>query len=181
MAEQIYCAGPTQVYIAAEATSPSFSLLGYCDNDNPPQVSYDRRHVIVEAANTGLEPAEIIFAGMVATLSMVLVNWDRALLSQILVSPGGSNIGDAGVIGTRYIVTGGDSNYKRLRLDDLIGNDRHDFHRCVLDGPSVRVFPHGLDAQRLGLDFLCWREGDNNTLGVGSTGTKKIFTKGTIS
>lgn len=173
MALDFQVSGPCTIDIGPEGGG-SQGILGYASDDSLPTFEIQRFWRELRATDTGDEVAEAVFRGVVGLVTAQLTKWDTAQYTELLLPPGGTTVGGAGIIGSR-LVTGGYSFQVDI-TPRTAGKTKYTFPRCYLADNPVVFDSLGNDGTVLGVAFVVLRDADDSTLADGSSATANLFT-----
>lgn len=136
--------------------------LGYTSNDDLPSYEEEVFNRPLTSTRHGDTPVDYVYRGRVATLSLVLIEWDDAELINLLDKFAGAtgNIeGELGIAGTRWRKEGAGSPTDHTRqveiLPAITGQFKYTFHHCILNGSGgYRAFDFGNQERAIGLQFV---------------------------
>ena len=151
--------GPLKMQIGASAAA--LSDVGFSTNEDLFRVSVDRRSTVVQATDTGNEPAQIVHTGVLATITGTLSKWDQAVIDDFMTPPGSSVEGQAGVIGSAWV---GGSNLFTVRLLPLGGSGKtYTADECMIDGGAFALQDFGNDNLKMAVTFTVLRQGQDGS------------------
>ena len=159
MARDYYVNGPTLVQVKGKTGSSIATLqeLGTCES--PIRISLQLYNLDIRVNAFGDIPPEVQFMGGIATISMSLVNFDKAILDECLrLSMGGATtIGTMPTTGARMRGTGArfasDYNFIGLNMTSPVEGKPYRFLNSQLFGSP---FEHPLGAER-SVTAISWR------------------------
>ena len=102
MAIGINIAGPTQLCFkqAVETDTTAITdVLGYTDNDDLINISYEEIMDPYYSTERGREPAAMVYQGTIATISASLIKWDEAVVDDLRTTMHSNATGTLGTIG----------------------------------------------------------------------------------
>lgn len=165
MASEFHIEGPV-AFQTDVVLADTFVTLGYFDNDELIGWTEQFLNIPLKSSRGGEEILEMIYAGTGATLDVLLTEWDATQRNALSVKPGGTSIGDAGVIGSLWV--GGSFAFKtRIAPVDRAGvlatptatAPRYTFPVCILDGEEgLKTHNIGVNKTHLSLSLTCLRD-----------------------
>lgn len=156
MASAFNVSGPTPVQILVPGGS--YTELGITSANFRPRYRIDVQNEEIRADDTGNEIADMVYTGLVATLSFVLSKWDTAVHASLLSNmPGGAAEAEHGVIGSLWRA---DSYLIGVRFEpSMSSKERFTFASCV---PLViEETEFGNTAKALACEFQVLRTQDS--------------------
>jgi len=154
MAVAFHIAGPTKVQHAIPTALTTFADLGRTDNDDLIRVDISTTNEIITANDTGDSPAEIIYTGTTAVITMTLVKWDSSKWVVLTNNPGTTTEGDGGTIGTPWVSSYSSSTSELFAiriLPSITGEKIYTFSACYLDRQHSGIHEFGNTAKRMRL------------------------------
>lgn len=145
--------GPCAVKIAG-------SVLGHTPNDQLISWTVEHGSVRLTSSRGGTAPLDAVYTGSIATLDLVLEEWDSAVWKSLMQPPGSSTYGKVGVPGTKWL--GNKTFVTLLQPVDRLGVDATPtalkpavtFPISFNDGPNAgRVFDMGNEATKIGFSI----------------------------
>ncbi len=177
--------GPAVLQVLSEADylggSTEWLDLGLAEDDDLFSFGVSHRNRAVGSSDMGSEPGEVIYTGSILTFAGTMSRYDESLtagsdvIELLGVPPGGTDLGDAGIVGSRW-VTGEHCLAFRLHPLSEDGRRGYIFPRCYTDDEWFQPRGFGNDVTRLEVSFVGIRSsGESGTTADGGVGTQKLY------
>lgn len=158
MPTAIFVPGPTRIDIAT--TAGTYAELGLSDNDNLPSIQFTDHQHEVKTVTSGNVPEEMVLQNIEAAVTVALVKWDDAVLTNLLADQRGAAF--TNTVGRRLISSGG---FFGLRIRSVAAsNPGYTFTHAFLRPDSVGDSQWGNRERVLALNFRCIPDPATNVL-----------------